>query len=129
MQSTTVLISYIFSLLYRWQSIVTGTANTICLPLPILCCLPFFFKKNTYIFSRHHWMLRLQTRPSAMREVVVDVPDVRWEDIGGNSDIKQSLREAVEWPLLYSDAFARLSIRFVLSQPTFPQPCFIYSNY
>ncbi|EGD83153.1 ATPase AFG2 protein [Salpingoeca rosetta] len=52
-----------------------------------------------------------QTRPSAMREVVVDVPRVTWADIGGNDDIKQCLKEAVEWPLKYSDAFVRLGIR------------------
>lgn len=37
--------------------------------------------------------------PSAMREVFVEVPDVRWTDVGGMEDIKQALREAVEWPL------------------------------
>eukprot|EP00043_Microstomoeca_roanoka_P017814 m.187028 g.187028 ORF g.187028 m.187028 type:complete len:281 (-) comp16707_c1_seq3:1156-1998(-) len=46
-----------------------------------------------------------------MREVMVDVPLVSWSDIGGQEDTKQCLKEAVEWPLKYSDAFARLGIK------------------
>jgi transitional endoplasmic reticulum ATPase len=41
-----------------------------------------------------------------MREVFVEVPDVKWEDIGGLETIKQELREAVEWPLKYQGMFA-----------------------
>ncbi len=47
-----------------------------------------------------------EMEPSAMREVFVEVPDVKWEDIGGLADIKQELQEAVEWPLKYERAFA-----------------------
>jgi transitional endoplasmic reticulum ATPase len=47
-----------------------------------------------------------EMEPSAMREVFVEVPDVRWEDIGGLETIKQELREAVEWPLKYQGMFA-----------------------
>src|ERR671933_1117063 len=46
-----------------------------------------------------------EMEPSAMREVFVEVPDVKWEDIGGLGDIKQELQEAVEWPLKYRGAF------------------------
>jgi transitional endoplasmic reticulum ATPase len=46
-----------------------------------------------------------EMEPSAMREVFVEVPDVRWEDIGGLSSIKQELQEAVEWPLKYQAVF------------------------
>jgi transitional endoplasmic reticulum ATPase len=45
-----------------------------------------------------------EMEPSAMREVFVEVPDVKWEDIGGLADIKQELQEAVEWPLKYQGA-------------------------
>ena len=48
--------------------------------------------------------------PSAMREVLIEVPDVRWEDIGGLEDAKQELREAIEWPLKYPDSFKRVGI-------------------
>ena len=46
-----------------------------------------------------------ETEPSAMREVFVEVPDIKWEDIGGLSTIKQELQEAVEWPLKYLGVF------------------------
>ncbi len=48
--------------------------------------------------------------PSAMREVMVEVPRVRWEDIGGLENVKQQLREAVEWPLKHPEAFKRMGI-------------------
>ncbi|MHA1580256.1 MAG: CDC48 family AAA ATPase [Candidatus Freyarchaeota archaeon] len=43
--------------------------------------------------------------PSAMREVLIEVPNVRWEDIGGLEEAKQQLIETVEWPLRYSRFF------------------------
>jgi transitional endoplasmic reticulum ATPase len=46
-----------------------------------------------------------EMEPSAMREVFVEVPDVKWEDIGGLSSVKQELQEAVEWPLKYQGIF------------------------
>lgn len=46
-----------------------------------------------------------ETEPSAMREVFVEVPDIKWEDIGGLTAIKQELQEAVEWPLKYLNVF------------------------
>jgi len=50
-------------------------------------------------------------RPSAMREVLVEIPNVRWEDVGGLESVKRELREAVEWPLKNPTAFTRLGIR------------------
>jgi transitional endoplasmic reticulum ATPase len=46
-----------------------------------------------------------EVEPSAVREVFVEVPNVTWDDVGGLDEIKQRLREAVEWPLLYPDLF------------------------
>ena len=46
-----------------------------------------------------------EMEPSAMREVFVEVPDVKWDDIGGLKDVKQELMEAVEWPLKYQGVF------------------------
>lgn len=46
-----------------------------------------------------------EMEPSAMREVFVEVPDIKWDDIGGLSPIKQELQEAVEWPLKYLGVF------------------------
>jgi transitional endoplasmic reticulum ATPase len=48
--------------------------------------------------------------PSAMREVLVEIPKVKWSDIGGLDSIKQALKEMVEWPLKHSDSFERLGI-------------------
>lgn len=50
-------------------------------------------------------------RPSAMREVMVETPDVSWNDVGGLEDVKERLKEAVEWPLKRPEAFKRMGIR------------------
>src|SRR6266436_2765294 len=50
-----------------------------------------------------------EIEPSAMREVLVEIPDVSWEQVGGLQDVKEELREAVEWPLKYPDLFAQLN--------------------
>ncbi|KAI1307211.1 spermatogenesis associated protein 5 [Mortierella claussenii] len=50
-------------------------------------------------------------KPSAMREIMIEVPKVLWTDIGGQADIKQKLKESVEWPLQHPDAFIRMGIR------------------
>ena len=49
--------------------------------------------------------------PSAMREVLVEVPSVKWNDIGGLKEAKLELQEAVEWPLKYSEIFERMDAR------------------
>ncbi len=48
-----------------------------------------------------------EVEPSAIREVFVEVPDVTWEDVGGLDNIKEELKEAVEWPLKYSEIFKK----------------------
>jgi AAA family ATPase, CDC48 subfamily len=48
--------------------------------------------------------------PSGLREIEVEVPEVHWDDIGGLENVKQELREVVEWPLRYPNAFKRLGI-------------------
>ncbi len=50
-------------------------------------------------------------RPSAMREVLVETPNIGWNDIGGLDKTKQSLKEAVEWPIKHPESFKRLGIR------------------
>ena len=47
-------------------------------------------------------------RPTAMREIFLEPPKVRWSDIGGQEEVKQRLREAVEWPLTHPEVFSRL---------------------
>jgi len=49
--------------------------------------------------------------PTALREVEVEIPNVRWEDVGGLEEIKQRLVEAVEWPLKYPEKFEKFGIK------------------
>jgi transitional endoplasmic reticulum ATPase len=46
-----------------------------------------------------------EVSPSALREVQVQVPNVSWDDVGGLDELKEELKEAVEWPIKYKDAY------------------------
>jgi transitional endoplasmic reticulum ATPase len=46
-----------------------------------------------------------EVEPSAIREVFTEVPDVKWEDVGGLEEVKRVLKETIEWPLKYNDLF------------------------
>lgn len=50
-------------------------------------------------------------RPSALREVFVEIPNVKWTSIGGLENVKQELKEAVEWPLKRPQAFSRMGVK------------------
>ncbi len=52
-----------------------------------------------------------RVQPSAMREVMVEAPTVRWEDIGGLDEAQEKLREGIELPLKHPEAFRRIGIR------------------
>jgi transitional endoplasmic reticulum ATPase len=49
--------------------------------------------------------------PTALREVEIEIPNVRWEDVGGLEEVKQRLVEAVEWPLKYPEKFEKFGIK------------------
>ncbi len=49
--------------------------------------------------------------PSAMREVLIEIPNVKWNDIGGLEEVKRELRESVEWPLTIPESFERVGIQ------------------
>lgn len=49
-------------------------------------------------------------RPSALREVLIEIPNVKWADIGGLQEVQQELKEAVEWPLKHPESFKRLGV-------------------
>ncbi|CAJ0825861.1 6409_t:CDS:10 [Entrophospora sp. SA101] len=53
----------------------------------------------------------LKVRPSAMREIILEIPKVYWKDVGGQNEIKQKLKESIEWPLKYSEKFKNLGIK------------------
>jgi len=52
-----------------------------------------------------------EVQPSALREIVVEIPNVRWEDVGGLKEVKQLLHEMVELPLKQPESFTRIGIR------------------
>lgn len=52
-----------------------------------------------------------QVVPSAMKEVVIKCPNVKWSDIGGQEQLKLQLRQAIEWPLLHPQTFTRMGIQ------------------
>jgi len=49
--------------------------------------------------------------PSCIREIFVEIPEVRWEDVGGLSEVKEKLIEVVNWPLKYADLFTRMNTK------------------
>ena len=52
-----------------------------------------------------------RVRPSAMREVALELPRVAWGDVGGLNAIKQRLKEAVEWPRKHPELLKRLGAK------------------
>lgn len=50
-------------------------------------------------------------QPSAMREVLVEVPDVHWKDVGGLDSVKEELQQAVEWPIKYADVYKQFATK------------------
>ncbi|MEX2702311.1 MAG: CDC48 family AAA ATPase [Candidatus Baldrarchaeota archaeon] len=51
-----------------------------------------------------------EVQPSAIREVLVEVPNVHWDDVGGLEEVKRELKEAVEWPLKHPEVFKRMGV-------------------
>ncbi|MBN1544691.1 CDC48 family AAA ATPase, partial [Candidatus Woesearchaeota archaeon] len=62
------------------------------------------------ISQKDFWDALKVVRPSAMREVLVEVPNVKWDHVGGLDNVKQELREAVEWPLKNAEVFTRMGV-------------------
>ena len=52
-----------------------------------------------------------EVRPSALREVLVQIPNVSWDDVGGLDNLKEELREAIEWPLKHKEAFEYAKVK------------------
>ncbi|MBS3781455.1 MAG: CDC48 family AAA ATPase [Candidatus Thermoplasmatota archaeon] len=67
--------------------------------------IPSEVLEDLEVRNKHINQALREMEPSAMREVVIETPDVTWEDVGGLEEAKQELREAVEWPLQYEDLF------------------------
>ena len=73
--------------------------------------IPYERVSSLEVGMQHFMNALLETEPSATREVFVEVPNVSWKDIGGLSDIKAELEQAVTWPLKHGEIFARYGIQ------------------
>ena len=62
------------------------------------------------ITSEDFWDALKEVRPSALREVQVQIPNVSWDDVGGLAELKEELREAVEWPIKHKEAFDYVNV-------------------
>jgi len=62
------------------------------------------------ISQKDFWEALKAVRPSALREIMVEIPNIKWDDIGGLKDVKQDLGETVEWPLKYPEVFTRMGV-------------------
>ncbi len=69
--------------------------------------IPYELLMSLEVTMDHFMDAMKEVEPSAIREVFVEVPDVKWEDVGGLDEIKEALKETVEWPLKYADLFTK----------------------
>ena len=63
------------------------------------------------VTMKDFWDALREVPPSTMREVLVESPNVRWEDVGGLQEAKEELKEAIEWPLKYRDVFEYADVK------------------
>ncbi|HEY9753968.1 MAG TPA: CDC48 family AAA ATPase [Oculatellaceae cyanobacterium] len=62
-------------------------------------------KMNDFLAALH------EVEPSAIRDILVETPDVSWEQVGGLDGIKQILKESIDWPIKYAPLFAEARVR------------------
>ncbi len=86
------------------RSINTEIINLNCEEIPLEELEKIEIKKDDFDKAL------LEVRPSALREVFVEVPDIRWDDIGGLDTVKKEVKKMVEWPLKYYDSFDKAGI-------------------
>lgn len=76
-----------------------------------LSSIPYEQLKNLEVQMKDFLAALQEIEPSAIREVFVEVPNVYWKDIGGLTDVKMRLIEAVEWPLKYAHLFEQAKVK------------------
>ena len=69
--------------------------------------LPETLEKLIITMNDFQYAIR-EVTPSAMREVYVEPPEVKWDDIGGLDSVKRELQEAVEWPMRFPNMYKQL---------------------
>ena len=71
-----------------------------------------YFNENESNINKGDFFNALQkVKPSAMREISFDIPDVSWNDIGGQDDLKKKLEQAITWPITRSESYKKLGIK------------------
>ncbi len=69
--------------------------------------IPYELLDQLEVRMEHFMEAFKEVEPSAIREVFTEIPDVRWDQVGGLEEMKRTLRETVEWPLKYSYLFEK----------------------
>ncbi|KFG34909.1 ATPase, AAA family protein [Toxoplasma gondii p89] len=72
--------------------------------------LAFLSKENKPVTLKHFRRALRHVKPSALKSVAIEVPQVKWDEIGGYASVKKSLQECVEWPLKYAHLFRQLKV-------------------
>jgi len=67
-------------------------------------------ESNGQVAFEYFAIAKTRVKPSGMREVMVEIPRVTWDDIGGLEELKLKLRQAVEWPIRHPEVFTRMGI-------------------
>jgi len=72
--------------------------------------VPYEQLMNLEVTSSDFTSALTEVEPSAIREVFTEIPDVKWEDVGGLEEVKHLLIEAIEWPLKYGQLFKQVGV-------------------
>jgi transitional endoplasmic reticulum ATPase len=75
--------------------------------------LPYELLLSLEVTMDHFLSALAEVEPSAVREVFVEVPDVKWQEVGGLEQLKRELKDAVEWPFQYGDLLRHAGLRSV----------------
>eukprot|EP01034_Spumella_vulgaris_P022298 gene22298-28414_t len=91
------------------SSNLTTPPNNLSVPI-VTATHPLVVDERVFLSEADFREALSRVSPSALREVVVEVPSVRWTDIGGMESVKQALKEVVEWPLQHPELFQSLGV-------------------
>lgn len=84
--------------------------------------IPLEILEKLHVTDEHFSKAIGMIEPSAMREIMIDIPEVKEEDIGGLNIIRQELKEAIEWPIKYPHLFEKAGIRTITGVLLFGPP-------
>lgn len=73
--------------------------------------IPYEKLRKLEVTGGHFREALKEIEPSALREVFSEIPSVKWEDVGGLEHIKQTLKEVIEWPLIYNEALDHVKLK------------------